>query len=174
MRDLRSAPAPPLHAGDHVRGPADAPLVIIYGEFTCPQCALAHVRLRDVPVLLVFRHFALRSKPRAVALAQAAEAAAAQGRFWELHDALFADQGRQDDPHLWAHAERLGLDVKRFERDRRGPAAAARVTSDTRTGMRAGVASTPALLLGERLVHGPPDVELLAEISAAASEAERE
>jgi protein-disulfide isomerase len=167
MRDLRSAPVPPLHAGDHVRGPADGPLVIIYGEFTCPQCAVAHERLRGAPVQIAFRHFALRSKPRAVALARAAEAAGAQGRFWEMHDALFGDQGRQDDPHLWAHAERLQLDVKRFERDRRGPEAAARVAGDTRAGMRAGVASTPALLVGERFVHGPPDAELLAEIGAA-------
>ena len=81
-------------------------------------------------------------------LAAATEAAARQGRFWELHDAIFADPGRTDDPHLWAHARRLGLDLERFERDRRSAAVAARVREQTRAGMRAGVALTPTLIAG--------------------------
>src|SRR6185503_11472882 len=114
MTDLSSAPAPPLRDDDHVRGDPAAPLVIVYADFTCPRCAVAHQRLRDAPVRRVFRHLALKAKhPRAVALGRAAEAAARQGAFWEVHDALYADQGRQDDPHLWALAERLGLDLER-------------------------------------------------------------
>ena len=135
-----------LRDDDHVRGEAGAPLVVVYADFTCPRCAVAHVRLQDAPIRRVFRHFALKAKhPRAVALARAAEAAAAQGAFWPFHDALYADQGRQDDPHLWQRAEALGLDVERFERDRRSDVVAERVRRDVRAAMRAGVAGTPTL-----------------------------
>jgi len=144
MTDLGSAPPPPLRPDDHVRGPHDGPLVVVYADFTCPHCAVAHEWLRAAPVRTVFRHFALKAKhPRAVALALAAEAAAAQGAFWEFHDALYADQGHADDPHLWARAERLGLDVARFDADRRGDEAAERVRRDVREGLAAGVALTP-------------------------------
>ena len=116
MTDLRSAPAPPLDDSDHVRGYARAPLVVFYGDYTCPRCALAHERLRELPVRLAFRHFAIAAKhPRAVPLACAAEAAAPQGRFWEFHDSLFEDPAHTDDPHLWARREALGLDLERFE-----------------------------------------------------------
>jgi 2-hydroxychromene-2-carboxylate isomerase len=68
-----------------------------------------------------------------------------------MHDALFADQGRLEDPHLWTRAERLGLDVARFDADRRDPAVAARVSADFRGGVRAGVPTTPTLFVaGER------------------------
>jgi protein-disulfide isomerase len=157
--DLRSAPIPPLDGEDHVRGPRDGPLVIVYADFECPYCALAHVRLSEAPGLRVaFRHFALRAKhPRAPALAAAAEAAARQGAFWPLHDALFGDQGRLDDPHLWARAEELGLDLDRFERDRRGPEAQARVRRDVVGAMRAGIVTTPTLVVGGALHPGPPE-----------------
>ena len=160
--DLSSAPVPPLSGSDHVRGPADAQLLIFYGEFSCPRCALAHSRLVDAPLRVAFRHFALRSKsPRAVALACAAEAAGLQGRFWELHDALFADQGRLDDPHLWERARRLGLDLDRFELDRRSERVARRVAGDVRDALRAGITATPTLWVGGELHAGPPDAALL-------------
>ena len=146
MSDLRSAPVPPVRPDDHVRGPGDGPLVVMYADFACPRCVVAHERLRDVPVRLVFRHFALKAKhERAVPLARAAEAAALQGAFWEMHDALFTDPGRIDDPHLWARCERLGLDVERFQADRRDPAIAQRVRRDVRDALRAGATTTPAL-----------------------------
>jgi protein-disulfide isomerase len=162
MDDLRSAPVPPLAADDHVRGPAGARLVIVYGDFTCPRCALAAERIRGLPLRVVFRHFALRAKhPRAVPLALAAEAAGLQGRFWEMHDALYADPGHVDDPHLWARADRIGLDVERFESDRRAVGPAARVAGQVRDGMRAGVAVTPTLFVDGLGHPGPPDTELL-------------
>ena len=78
-----------------------------------------------------------------------------------MHDALFADQGRLEDPHLWERAERLGLDVARFDADRRSDAVAARVREDFRGGIRAGVATTPTLFAdGERL-SGRPDPSIL-------------
>jgi len=151
--DLRSAPVPAVRQDDHVRGAPEAPLVVVYGDFTCPACATAHARLAALPVRRVFRHFALKAKhPRAPALALAAEAVALQGAFWAFHDALYADQGRLDDPHLWARIEELDLDLERFERDRRDPATQARVQRDVRDGLRAGVVLTPSLILDGELV----------------------
>jgi protein-disulfide isomerase len=146
VTDLRSAAVPELRPDDHVRGPDGAPVVLFYGDFACPKCALAHERLKGAPVRVAFRHFALRSKhPRALALAHAAEAAAAQGSFWGFCDALYADQGRLDDPHLWARCEALGLDLARFERDRRGDAVAERVRRDVHDALRAGATATPTV-----------------------------
>jgi protein-disulfide isomerase len=126
--------------------------VIVYGDYECPFCAAAEMRLRTLPLRVAFRHFPVRSShPRAQAAAQAAEAAALQGAFWAMHDALFDDQGRLEDPHLWARAERLGLDVTRFEADRRSEAVAASVRADFHGGVRAGVVTTPTVFVdGER------------------------
>jgi protein-disulfide isomerase len=146
MSDLRSAPAPGLRPGDHVRG--EGPLLVVYADFTCPRCAVVHARLQDMAVRRVFRHLALKAKhPRAVPVARFAEAAALQDAFWPFHDALYADQGRQEDPHLWALAERLGLDVDRLERDRRSEAIAERVETETREALRAGAMHTPTIFL---------------------------
>jgi protein-disulfide isomerase len=166
--DLTSAPVPPLRADDHVRGPAGAPLLFVYADFSCSHCALAAHRLQGLPVRVCFRHFALGSRhPRALPAAHAAEAAARQGAFWAFHDALYEDQGRLDDPHLWARCEVLGLDVDRFEADRRDPQLAERVTRDVREAMRAGAATTPVLVLPDgALRQGAPDAALLAEIRA--------
>jgi protein-disulfide isomerase len=135
-----------------VRGPDDAPLVIVYGDYECPFCAAVEVRLRTLPLRVAFRHFPVRaSHPRAQPAAHAAEAAAAQGAFWEMHDSLFDDQGRLEDPHLWARAERLGLDLEHFEADRRSQHVADRVREQFRGGVRAGVVTTPTLFVhGER------------------------
>jgi protein-disulfide isomerase len=150
MTDLRSADVPGPRADDHVRGPEDAPFVLFYGDYACPRCALAHERLKRAPVRVAFRHFALKAKhPRAVALAHATEAAAGQGRFWELTDALYADQGRLEDPHLWAHCEALGIDLDRFERDRRGAEVAERVRRDVHDALRGGATGTPTVWIAQ-------------------------
>jgi protein-disulfide isomerase len=154
MSDLRSAPVPALREDDHVRGPEAAPLIVFYADFACPRCAVAHERLRAAPVRVAFRHFALKAKhERAVPLARAAEAAALQGAFWDLCDSLYADQGRVDDPHLWARAEAMGLDVGRFEADRRSPEVAERVERDVHDALRAGATGTPTLWDGH-VLHG--------------------
>jgi protein-disulfide isomerase len=142
-------------AGDHVRG--EGPLAIVYGDYECPFCAALEARLHGLAARVCFRHFPVRSShPRAHAAACAAEAAGRQGAFWPMHDALFADQGRLEDPHLWARAERLGLDVPRFEADRRSDAVAARVRADFRAGVRAGVATTPTVFVDGRAYAGRP------------------
>ena len=101
------------------------------------------------------------SHPRAAAAAHAAEAAALQGAFWPMHDSLFDDQGRLEDPHLWARAERLGLDVERFEADRRSDAVAGRVREQFRGGVRAGIVTTPTLFLDGRPYSGRTAIDFL-------------
>ena len=155
MSELRSAPVPELGADDHVRGPKDAPLVIEYADFECPYCGALVARLADARLRRIFRHFPVRSAhPRAWAAACAAEAAALQGRFWEMHDLLFADQARLEDPHLWGRARALGLDLGRFDRDRRGEEVRARVRRDFDSGVRAGVVTTPTVFAGGRTYAG--------------------
>jgi protein-disulfide isomerase len=136
--------------------------VIEYSDLECPYCARASQLLDELPLRRVFRHFPVVSKhPRARALAVAAEAAALQGRFWEMHDSLLGDQGHLDDPHLWERCERLGLDVERFERDRRSDALAERVDHDFRSGIRAGVTTTPTMFVDGVAYSGVPDTDLL-------------
>jgi protein-disulfide isomerase len=155
LTTLRSAPVPELGPEDHVRGPLGAPLVIEYGDFECPYCAAMSERLLEGDYRLVFRHFPVRSShPRAWPAACAAEAAGLQDRFWEMHDLLFADQGRLEDPHLWQRAGGLGLDLERFEADRRSPAVRDRVKRDFQSGVRAGVVTTPTLFVGDRMYAG--------------------
>jgi protein-disulfide isomerase len=170
MGNLTSAPLPPLRADDHVRGPEHAPLVVVYGDYECPFCAALEPRLRDLPLRVAFRHFPVRgTHPRAFAAACAAEAAGLQGAFWEMHDALFSDQGRLEDPHLWARADRLGLDLARFDADRRSDAVAARIAGDFRGGVRAGVPTTPSLFHDGVLHGGRPGPEALARLANLAA-----
>jgi protein-disulfide isomerase len=166
MGDLSSAPLPPVGPGEHVRGPDAGALVVVYSDYECPFCAALELSLRDLPLRVVFRHFPVRSAhPRAFAAACAAEAAGRQGAFWEMHESLFADQGRLEDPHLWARAERLGLDVARFDADRRDDAVAARIMADFRGGVRAGVPTTPTLFHDGVRHAGRPDESTLARLA---------
>jgi protein-disulfide isomerase len=142
--------------------------VIEYGDYECPYCARADALLSPLPLRRVFRHFPVVSKhPRARVLAAAAEAASLQGAYWELHDSLYGDQGRLDDPHLWDRARRLGLDLDRFERDRRSQPVAERVQRDFLSGVRAGVVTTPTLFVGGVAYSGVPDAALLARLAGA-------
>jgi protein-disulfide isomerase len=162
--ELGSATPPPLAERDHVRG--DGVVVIEYADLECPHCAKVDLLLAALPIRRVFRHFPVVSRrPRARALAHAAEAAALQGRFWEFHDSLYADQARLDDPHLWARCEALGIDLDRFEADRRSTEVAARVDADFRGAIRAGVTTTPTLVVDGALHPGTPSPELLARLS---------
>jgi len=140
--------------------------VIEYGSYECPYCAKADQLLGALALRRSFRHFPVVSKhPRARVLAHAAEAAALQGRFWEMHDSLMADQAHLDDPHLWRRCEALGLDVRRFDADRRSEAVAERVQRDFRSAIRAGVTTTPSLVVDGVVHPGVPDEDLLAHLT---------
>jgi protein-disulfide isomerase len=166
MTDLGSAPLPALCDDDHVRGESGSPLVLVYADVECAVCALTHERLHGLPIRHAFRHFPIRSKhPRAWAAACAVEAAGEQGRFWELLDLLCADRGRLEDPHLWDHGRTLGLDVDRFDADRRSDAVSDRVRSDFQGGIRGGVATAPTLVVDGVLHPGVPAPELLERLA---------
>ena len=142
-------------------------MVLEYADLECPYCARAHLILKELPVLRVFRHFPVVSKhPRARVLAAAAEAAGLQGRFWEMHDSLLEDQAHLDQPHLWQRAERLGLDLDRFERDRRSAAVEERVARDFQSGIRAGVMTTPTQFFAGEQHPGVPGPELIERLTA--------
>jgi protein-disulfide isomerase len=147
VTELTSATVPPVGSEDHARGEGET--LIVYADLACPHCAAAWAEIRERPARIVFRHFPVASKhPRAPALHAAAEAAGGQDRFFEMVDSLYDDRGRVDDPHLWERAERLGLDLERFEADRRSSGVAARVRRDFESGIRAGVTATPTLFRG--------------------------
>jgi protein-disulfide isomerase len=165
MSELTSASVPPIGADDHVTG--EGTEAIVYADFGCPYCAVAWARIRALPLRLCFRHFPMASKhPRAPALHAAAEAAARQGSFWEMCDSLYADRGRVDDPHLWERAERFGLDLERFNADRRSAGVRGRVERDFVSGIRAGVAGTPTAFVNGRPLQGNLAAQLAELVSA--------
>jgi protein-disulfide isomerase len=153
--ELTSAAPPPVGPGDHARGKGRA--VILYLDLACPHCAAAWVRIRELPLRVVLRHFPVASKhPRAPALHAAAEAAASQREdaFWEMVDSIYLDRGHVDDPHLWERAERLGLDLAVFNGDRRSDPVTRRVRDDFESGIRAGVGGTPAAFIDAEPLRG--------------------
>jgi protein-disulfide isomerase len=148
VSELTSTVVPPLGPDDHVRGEGET--VIVYVDLGCPHCAAAWAEISARAGAIAFRHFPVASKhPRSPALHAAAEAAGRQGSFFAMVDSLYADRSHVDDPHLWERVERLGLDLERFEADRRSEQVAARVRCDFESGIRAGVTGTPALF-GDR------------------------
>jgi protein-disulfide isomerase len=153
---------PPLGPEDHARG--EGREVIAYLDLVCPHCAATWERLDGLELRVVFRHFPVASKhPRAPALHEAVEAAALQAgepAFWALVDSIYRDQGRVDDPHLWERVRALGLDLERFEEDRRSNGVAERVRRDFEGGIRAGVVGTPAAFVDRLPVSGDLASEL--------------
>jgi protein-disulfide isomerase len=155
----------PVHADDHVRGAAGAELVLVmYGDFECPYCAAAQGILSRVEerlgdrLQIVFRHFPLdRLHPHALHAAQAAEAAAAQGAFWEMHDALYAGRGRLEDADLVSYAERLGLDAAAVDAALRAGTYADRIAHDRETAIASGVTGTPGFFANGKRVEGAFD-----------------
>lgn len=154
---------------DHVLGPTDAPVVLIeYADFQCPYCAMAEPvvrRLRERfsdTMTYVFREYPLVDSHRyALLAARAAEAAGAQGKFWEMHDLLFEHQRALDPAHLARYAESLGLDVERFERDVASGAQDEKIEADMRSGDEAGVPGTPTFYVNGTQYFGPPEYEEL-------------
>jgi protein-disulfide isomerase len=153
VNDLTSAAVPPVGEDDHVTG--EGMEAIVYADFGCPYCAAAWARIRELPLRLCLRHFPMASKhPRAPALHAAAEAAGLQGSFWEMCDSFYDERGRVDDPHLWERAERFGLDLDRFNEDRRSDAVRARIERDFTSGVRAGVGGTPTAFVDGAAMQG--------------------
>ena len=140
---------------DHIQGPASAVVTLVqYGDYECPYCGEAYPIVKDVQaqmkdrVRFVFRNFPIStSHPHAEQAAEAAEAAAGQGRFWEMHDTLYENQRRLRDQELRSYAERLELDVERFARELAEHVHAPRVQDDFMSGVRSGVNGTPTFYI---------------------------
>jgi protein-disulfide isomerase len=147
---------------DHVRGSAGAPVILEYGDYECPFSRQAFRGIerveRELPggVRFAFRHFPLTQiHPHALAAASAAEAAARQGRFWEMHGLLYHRQKALEDDDLRTYANQIGLDVARFDRDRTGDDVAARIARDVASGEATGVVrGTPTLFIDGVLYEG--------------------
>lgn len=160
---------------DHIRGPEDASITLLeYGDFECPYCGRAEPVVRDLladfgDLRYVWRHLPLNDvHPRAQLAAEASEAAAAQGAFWELHDLLLDHQDDLRHADLIAYARRLGLDVERFEHDIRHHAGAAHVADDVDGADLSGVSGTPSFFVNGRRHHGAYDIETLTAAVRAA------
>ena len=140
---------------DHIQGPASAAVTLVqYGDYECPYCGEAYPIVKEVQARMgdrlrfVFRNFPIStSHPHAEQAAEAAEAAAGQGRFWEMHDALYENQRRLRHQDLHSYAERLELDVERFARELAEHVHAPRVHEDFMSGVRSGVNGTPTFYI---------------------------
>ena len=155
---------------DHIRGPEAAPVTVVeYGDFECPYCGRAERAIREVladygDVRYVWRHLPLTDvHPHAELAAEAAEAAAAQGSFWEMHDTLLRHQDALRPADLVRYAAQLGLDAERFARDLRRHAYAARVAEDVDTADLGAVSGTPTFFINGQRHHGAYDSTALAQ-----------
>jgi Na+/H+ antiporter NhaA len=153
---------------DHIRGPEEAPVTLVeYGDFECPFCGQAEPVVRELlrefgDLRYVWRHLPLNDvHPRAQLAAEAAEAAAEQGGFWEMHDLLFEHQDALRPSDLTGYAERLGLDAARFAADLDKHVGAARVAEDVDTADLSGVSGTPTFFVNGRRHSGSYDIETL-------------
>jgi protein-disulfide isomerase len=146
---------------DHVRGATDGRVTLVeYGDFQCPYCGDAYPVVKSLLetyhwVRFIWRHMPMVDlHPRAEVAAQASEAAAAQGRFWDMHDRLFENQHALGDADLNDHAATLGLDMERFERELREGVHAERVAEDYRSGAAGGIPSTPRFFVNGQIHLG--------------------
>jgi protein-disulfide isomerase len=145
----------PVTAVDHQLGPDHAPVTVVeYADFECPSCKQAAPSLKLLlerfpeEVRIVFRHYPLESMhPHALAAAEAAEVAGAQGKFWEMHDLLFANQLHLKAQNLRSYAERLHLDMSRYTAEMDDEIYRQRVREHIESGRRSGVRSTPGLFV---------------------------
>jgi Na+/H+ antiporter NhaA len=161
---------------DHIRGPDNAPVTLVeYGDFECPYCGQAESVIRDLlgsfgdEMRYVWRHLPLSDvHPTAQIAAEGSEAAAAQGRFWEMHDILLDHQGLLDLPELAGYAEALGLDVERFGEEVRTREYSPRVSQDVASADESGVSGTPTFFINGMRHYGGYDVATLTEAVRAA------
>lgn len=168
---MASLLSPPLDDSDHRLGDAAAELeLVMFGDFQCPFCLGAQSVIRRVRdrlgerLMFAFRHLPIRSKhPMAEAAAEASEAAAAQGRFWDYHDALYDAQAQLSPELLVVLAERIGLDAGRLEEELREGRWRERVERDVRSAQESGASGTPTFFTNGRLHGGAYDAGSLVE-----------
>jgi protein-disulfide isomerase len=154
---------------DHVRGPSGGRLILEYGDYECPYSRMAFREIEQLEhreaggIRFAFRHFPLTEiHPHAMAASAAAEAAALQGRYWEMHGLLFHRQKALQEDDLRQYAGELGLDLARFDRDRGSAAVLARIQRDIDSGLASGeVRGTPTLFIDGTVHRGSYDADAL-------------
>jgi protein-disulfide isomerase len=162
---------PPVRREDHIQGNPQAAVVLTeYGDLECPHCGIAHTILKKLEakykdqLALVFRHFPLsEAHPHAVMAAIAAEAAARQGRFWEMHDMIFENQSKLSASYLLRMAESLQLDMAAFKKDQTDPKLAEKVDADFESGIMSGVNGTPSFYINGVKYNNSYDFESMSE-----------
>ena len=160
---------PPVGPKDHMQGPPDAPVTLVeYGDYECPYCGEAYPVVKAIQkrlgdqVCFVFRNFPLaEAHPHAEEAAEAAEAAAAQGKFWEMHDLLYENQDALEPEDLVQYARALKLEPPRFVLEMREHLYVERVREDFRSGVRSGVNGTPTFFINGVRHDGPFDLRSL-------------
>ena len=178
VRAERGTLTPPVGERDHVAGPATAPLTLVeYGDFECPSCRKAWPMVKELQRRLgknlrfVFRHFPLtKLHPNAARAAEAAEGAAAQGAFWQMHDRLFERQFALDDENLLEYATDLGLDADRVRGELDAGTYRTKMKEDVLSGLKSRVNGTPTFFINGERYDGSYDLEsLLAALQDAVS-----
>jgi len=168
--------AVPIDPGrDHIRGPDDAPVTLVeYGDFECPYCGMAEPVIRDLlrdfgDLRYVWRHLPLNDVHlHTQGAAEASEAAAGQGAFWEMYDLLLRNQDALTHDDLLGYARRLGLDIERFEDDLNRQIGAAHIAEDVDGADLSGVSGTPTFFINGRRHYGAYDTETLSRAVRAA------
>ena len=157
-----------IREDDHLRGKREADIVIVeYGDFQCPYCARARPTLLELQqrhgerIALVYRHLPLGMHPHAEAAAEAAEAAGAQGKFWEMHDALFAHQAQVTPGQLPLMGRALGVDGARFEEALAQGRYRERIAAQAAEGKSLGARGTPSFFINGERYQGDSDREAL-------------
>jgi protein-disulfide isomerase len=160
---------PVSESRDHIQGPASAPVTLLeYGDYECPYCAQAYIIIKEAQERLrsklrfVFRNFPVtKVRPHAYETALAAEAAAAQGKFWEMYDYLFKHGQWVTNDNLRQSAAKLGLGLDRFDRDFLDRRYSSHIDEDIQSAKRSGVKNTPTFFINEDRYDGPWDLDSL-------------
>jgi len=159
----------PVNDHDHIQGPRTAPVNLVeYGDYECPYTGQAYPIVKEIQkhlgdkLLFVFRNFPLREiHPRAKHAAEAAEAAAAQGKFWDMHDYLFEHQQALDDNHLLKNAAALGIDTDKFRSEMSGHIYTSMIDRSLGEGIASGVEGTPTFFINGAPYEGEVEVEAM-------------
>lgn len=152
---------PPVGDRDHTQGPTNAPVTLLeFGDYECPYCGTAEPVVKDVQQAMgdhlrfAFRNFPLPQHPYAEIAAEAAEAAGAQGKFWQMHDLLYQHQNALAPRDLVQYAQQLGLDVQEFEQDLQQHKGVGKLRQDIRSGEESGVQGTPTFFINGEMYQG--------------------
>lgn len=158
---------PPVSQADHEQGTVGASIEIVeYGDFQCSYCGAAYLVIKKIQqvfgnqIRFVFRNFPLTEvHPQATIAATAAEAAAQQHKYWEMHDLIYANQAELNEGFLYQLAQQLGLETTKFEKDMQDQSIQAKIESDFESGMRSGVSGTPTFFVnGQKFDGGAEDL----------------